>query len=95
MLEKMNPSKRDLALQKIVALLQNDFLDSKNSHPNDKLSDTLSEIELAIRKLPQKNQLTAAQTILETLNQRSEAALLIKNARKSTSHSHSSNGDER
>lgn len=95
MLEKMNPSKRDLALQKIVALLQNDFLDSKNSHPNDKLSDTLSEIELAIRKLPQKNQLTAAQTILETLNQRSEAALLLKNARKSTSHSHSSNGDER
>lgn len=95
MLEKMKPAKRDLALQKIVTLLQNDFLDSKTSQPKDELSDILNEIELAIRKMPQKSQLTAAQTILETLNQRSEAALLLKNARKSTSHSHSSNGDER
>lgn len=89
MLEKMNSAKRDLALQKIVTLLQNDFLDSKTSCHNDELSDTLSEIELAIRKLPQKNQLPAAQTILETLNQRNKATLLLKNAKLNASHHHS------
>lgn len=91
MLEKMNSAKRDLALQKIVTLLQNDFLDSKTSCHNDELSDTLSEIELAIRKLPQKNQLPAAQTILETLNQRNKATLLLKNAKLNASHHHSGN----
>lgn len=89
MLEKMNSAKRDLALQKIVTLLQNDFLDGKTSCHNDELSDTLSEIELAIRKLPQKNQLPAAQTILETLNQRNKATLLLKNAKLNSSHHHS------
>ena len=89
MLEKMNSAKRDLALQKIITLLQNDFLDSKTSCHNDELSDTLSEIELAIRKLPQKNQLPAAQTILETLNQRNKATLLLKNAKLNASHHHS------
>ena len=89
MLEKMNSAKRDLALQKIVTLLQNDFLDGKTSCHNDELSDTLSEIELAIRKLPQKNQLPAAQTILETLNQRNKATLLLKNAKLNASHHHS------
>lgn len=89
MLEKMNSAKRDLALQKIVTLLQNDFLDGKTSCHNDELSDTLSKIELAIRKLPQKNQLPAAQTILETLNQRNKATLLLKNAKLNASHHHS------
>ena len=95
MLEKMNPAARDLALQKIVALLQNDLLDKKSAQSNDELSDTLEEIELAIRKLPAKSQLPAAQTILDTLNQRNEAILLLKNAKKSTSPAHSGKGDPR
>ena len=95
MLEKMNPAARDLALQKIVALLQNDLLNNKNSHLNDELSNTLEEIELAIRKLPAKNQLSTAQTILDTLNQRNEAMLLLKNAKKSTAPSHQDDNEER
>lgn len=89
MLEKMNPAARDLALQKIVALLQNDLLTNKSSKMNDELSNTLEEIELAIRKLP------AAQTILDTLNQRNEATLLLKNAKKSTAPSHQDDDEER
>ena len=95
MLEKMNPAARDLALQKIVALLQNDLLTNKSSKMNDELSNTLEEIELAIRKLPAKSQLPAAQTILDTLNQRNEATLLLKNAKKSTAPSHQDDDEER
>ena len=91
----MNPAARDLALQKIVALLQNDLLDKKSAQSNDELSDTLEEIELAIRKLPAKSQLPAAQTILDTLNQRNEATLLLKSAKKSTSPSHQDDDEER
>lgn len=95
MLEKMNPAARDLALQKIVALLQNDLLTNKSSKMNNELSNTLEEIELAIRKLPAKSQLPAAQTILDTLNQRNEATLLLKNAKKSTAPSHQDDDEER
>ena len=95
MLEKMNPAARDLALQKIVALLQNDLLTNKSSKMNDELSNTLEEIELAICKLPAKSQLPAAQTILDTLNQRNEATLLLKNAKKSTAPSHQDDDEER
>lgn len=95
MLEKMNPAARDLALQKIVALLQNDLLTNKSSKMNNELSNTLEEIELAIRKLPAKSQLLAAQTILDTLNQRNEATLLLKNAKKSTAPSHQDDDEER
>lgn len=95
MLEKMNPAARDLALQKIVALLQNDILNNKNSHLNEELSNTLEEIELAIRKLPAKNQLSTAQTILDTLNQRNEAMQLLKNAKKSTASFHQDDNEER
>ena len=62
---------------------------------NDELSNTLEEIELAIRKLPAKSQLPAAQTILDTLNQRNEATLLLKNAKKSTAPSHQDDDEER
>ena len=59
------------------------------TNANTELNDTLKNIELAIRQMPPKSQLPAAKLILETLNQRNEANLLIKNIK------HSSHDDER
>ena len=56
------------------------------------LDKTISEIEISIKKLPKESQLSAAQTILEILNQRNEANLLMKNVRQTTSRP--STGDE-
>ena len=58
------------------------------SDTDAELNDALKSIELAIRQLPLQSQLPAAQAILETLNQRNEAALLLKNVK-----SHSSPND--
>lgn len=56
------------------------------------LDKTISEIEISIKKLPKESQLSSAQTILEILNQRNEANLLMKNVRQTSSRP--STGDE-
>lgn len=85
MLKKMKPQDRDIAIQNFVNLLRTGQIANQVSKPSSELDKTIKDIETNIKKLPQKNQLAAAQTILDTLHQRNEAALLIENAKHSRS----------
>lgn len=91
-LEKMNPNERDIAIQKIVAFLRSTSIDSKSSKTNVLLDKALKNIELSIKRLPLESQLLTAQTILDTLEQRNEATLLIKRAKKSNPNFHPNDG---
>ena len=83
MLKKMNPQDRDIVIQNFVNLLRSGQIVSQVPKPLSELDRTIKDIEINIKKLPQKNQLRAAQSILETLYQRNEASLLIENAKHS------------
>lgn len=83
MLKKMNPQDRDAAIQNFVSLLRNGKIVSQEPQPISELDRTIKDIEINIKKLPQKSQLKSAQAILETLHQRNEASLLIENVKHS------------
>ena len=79
----MNPQDRYAAIQNFVSLLRNGQIVSQEPQPISELDRTIKDIEINIKKLPQKSQLKSAQAILETLHQRNEASLLIENVKHS------------
>lgn len=90
-LEKMNSTERVDAIQEMLTLLRAKNNLSKKSNTNE-LDQACDKIKNTIKSLPPESQLPTAEAILDTLEQRSEATLLLNKYKNS--HSHNDDYDE-
>lgn len=80
MLKKMKPNEREKVVKDFMNLLKSN---ENKTHAQKKLDESIVNIGIQIKKLPQEKQLDTAKVILDTLEQQQQAISMFENHKES------------